>query len=80
MSIIDKVVDAVTPPESEEARLKARAKARVSAGKDDWLAMVLESSRASRVGLCGGKGRCRSRLANSNLEDARDPVDRSFHR
>jgi Hemerythrin HHE cation binding domain len=42
MSIIDKVVAAVTPPESEEARLKARAKARASAGKGDWLAMVLD--------------------------------------
>lgn len=42
MSIIDKVVEAVTPPESEEARLKARAKARASAGKGDWLAMVLD--------------------------------------
>jgi hypothetical protein len=41
MSIIDKVVAAVTPPESEEARLKARAKARAMAGKDDWLCMVL---------------------------------------
>jgi hemerythrin superfamily protein len=41
MSIIDKVVAAVTPPESEESRLKARAKARASAGKDDWLSMVL---------------------------------------
>jgi hemerythrin superfamily protein len=41
MSILDKVVAAITPPESEEARLKARAKARASAGKDDWLSMVL---------------------------------------
>jgi hypothetical protein len=42
MSIIDKVVAAVTPPESEETRLKARAKARASAGNGDWLAMVLD--------------------------------------
>jgi hemerythrin superfamily protein len=42
VSIIDKVVAAVTPPESEEARLKARAKARSSAGKGDWLEMVLD--------------------------------------
>jgi hemerythrin superfamily protein len=41
MSIIDKVVAAVTPPESEDTRSKARAKARASAGKGDWLAMVL---------------------------------------
>jgi hypothetical protein len=42
MSIIDKVVAAVTPPESDEARSKARAKARASAGTDDWLGMVLD--------------------------------------
>lgn len=41
MSIINKVVAAVTPHESKETRFKARAKARVLAGKDDWLAMVL---------------------------------------
>jgi hypothetical protein len=41
-SIIDKVVAAVTPPESEETRQKARAKARASAGKGDWLEMVLD--------------------------------------
>ena len=42
MSIIDKVVAAVTPPESEEARVNARAKARASASAGDWLAMVLD--------------------------------------
>jgi hypothetical protein len=42
MSIIDKMVAAVTPPESEESRSKARNKARASAGKGDWLAMVLD--------------------------------------
>jgi hypothetical protein len=41
MSIIDKVVAAVTPPESQEARAKARAKARASAGPGDWLTMAL---------------------------------------
>jgi hypothetical protein len=41
MSIIDKVVAAVTPPENDEARAKARAKARASAGRGDWLAMVI---------------------------------------
>lgn len=42
MSIIDKVVAAVTPPESEELRIKARAKARASASKGDWLSMVID--------------------------------------
>ena len=33
MSIIDKVIAAVTPPESDEARAKARARARAAAGQ-----------------------------------------------
>jgi hemerythrin HHE cation binding domain-containing protein len=41
MSIIDKVVAAVTPPESEDARREARAKALASAMPGDWLSMVL---------------------------------------
>ena len=42
MSLIDKVVAAVTPPESEAARAQARAKARASATSGDWLSMVLD--------------------------------------
>ena len=42
MSIIDKVVAAVTPPESDDARREARAKALSRATPGDWLSMVLE--------------------------------------
>ncbi len=42
MSILDKVVAAVTPPENEQKRQAARAKARAAATADDWLAMVLD--------------------------------------
>lgn len=42
MSIIDKVVSAVTPLESEEARRDARAKARSKAHPGDWLSLVLQ--------------------------------------
>jgi hypothetical protein len=42
MSLIDKVVAAVTPPESEKKRREARAKARAAAGQNDWLAQVLD--------------------------------------
>ena len=42
MSIVDKLVAAVTPPESEDARLQARAQAHAAANPGDWLAMVLE--------------------------------------
>jgi hypothetical protein len=42
MSIIDKIVGAVTPPETEEARLEARQKALSAATPGDWLSLVLE--------------------------------------
>jgi hemerythrin superfamily protein len=42
MSIVDKVVAAVTPPESEQARVEARTKARAAAGSNDWLSLVLD--------------------------------------
>jgi hypothetical protein len=45
MSILDKVVAAVTPPESDEARAEARAKAQSAASAGDWLSMVLEHHR-----------------------------------
>ncbi len=46
MSLFDKVVAAVTPTESEEARREARAKARAAAGANDWLALVLQHHEA----------------------------------
>lgn len=42
MSMFDKMVAAVTPPESDEARREARAKARAAAGPQDWLGMALQ--------------------------------------
>jgi hypothetical protein len=45
MSIIDKVVSAVTPPESDEARAKARAKAEAVAKPGEWLALILDHHR-----------------------------------
>ena len=41
MSIIDKVVAAVTPPESQETRREAREKAMAAAPPGTWLSMVL---------------------------------------
>ena len=41
MSLLDKVVAAVTPPVSEEKRREARIKARAVAGQNDWLAQIL---------------------------------------
>ncbi len=42
MSVFDKIIAAVTPPESDEARAEARAKANAAAQPGDWLALVLE--------------------------------------
>ena len=42
MSIIDKVVAAVTPPESNDARREARSKARAAAAPGDWLSMAVQ--------------------------------------
>src|SRR5882672_5460015 len=42
MSLIDRVVAAVTPPESQQKRETARAKARAAAGEHGWLAMILQ--------------------------------------
>jgi hypothetical protein len=42
MSVIDKIVAAVTPPESEVARQEAREKALRATAPGDWLALVLE--------------------------------------
>jgi hemerythrin superfamily protein len=41
MSVLDKVIAAVTPPESEESRKEARAKAQDAAKPGDWLSMIL---------------------------------------
>lgn len=42
MSLIDKVIAAVTPPESDETRMKARTHASAAAKPGDWLALVLQ--------------------------------------
>lgn len=42
MTLMDKIVAAVTPPESAEARMEAREKARDFARTTPWLAAVLE--------------------------------------
>jgi hemerythrin HHE cation binding domain-containing protein len=42
MSLIDKVIGAVTPPESDEARHEARARARAAATDGSWLSALLD--------------------------------------
>jgi hypothetical protein len=45
MSMLEKVVAAVTPTESEEARGQARRRAQATAAPGDWLALVLDHHR-----------------------------------
>lgn len=45
MSVIDKLVAAVTPPESEAARIEARNKAQAVAAPGSWLAEILAHHR-----------------------------------
>ncbi len=45
MSVLDKMVAAITPPESDEARAEARAKAEAVAPPGSWLADILDHHR-----------------------------------
>jgi Hemerythrin HHE cation binding domain len=56
MSIIDKVVAAVTPPESEDARREARAKAISVATPGDWLSVVLDHHQTIEAAFDAVKG------------------------
>lgn len=42
MSVLDRLIAAVTPPENEEARLEARRKATAAAMPGDWLDLILQ--------------------------------------
>jgi hypothetical protein len=63
MSMIDKVMAAVTPAESEEARGEARRRAQAAAVCGDWLALVLEHHR-------------RLEAAFAAVKNARSAIDR----
>jgi hypothetical protein len=41
MSVVDKMIAAVTPPESDQSRKEARAKAHGAAKPGDWLSLIL---------------------------------------
>ncbi|MGA0604388.1 hemerythrin domain-containing protein [Phenylobacterium sp. VNQ135] len=51
MSIIDKALGAVTPPESEAARAKATREARALASPGDWLSLALDHHDEIRAGF-----------------------------
>lgn len=64
MSVIDKVIAAVTPPESERDRAEAREKALASAQPGDWLYLILEHHLELEVALAA-------------VQDATDAEDRA---
>lgn len=45
MSILDKAIGAITPPESDEDRAEARAKAEAMSRPGDWLSQIIEHHR-----------------------------------
>ena len=45
MSVLDKVISVITPPESQEARNKAREEAMDAATPGDWLSQILDHHR-----------------------------------
>jgi hypothetical protein len=51
MSIIDKALGAVTPPESDKSRAKATAEARALATPGDWLSLALDHHDEIRAGF-----------------------------
>jgi hypothetical protein len=55
MSFIDKVIAAVTPPESDKERAEARQKARTAAAPGDWLSQILEHHLAIEQAFSGVK-------------------------
>lgn len=63
MSLVDKVIAAITPPESEHARARAREEALDLAQPGTWLAMVLDHHRQIE-------------LAFDSVESARTILDR----
>lgn len=51
MSVVDKAIAAITPPESESARAEATSKAQAAAQPGDWLSLVLEHHRLLRSAM-----------------------------
>lgn len=45
MSIVDSVIAAITPPETEDARLRATQEAQAAAKPGDWLSQILDHHR-----------------------------------
>jgi hypothetical protein len=55
MGLFDKILDAVTPPESAEKRKEAHKKARVIAQPGDWLSVILDHHEGIEAAFAGVK-------------------------
>ncbi len=55
MAFFDKIVAAITPPESDETRMEARARARSLATPGDWLSQVLNHHDQIEAGFAAVK-------------------------
>jgi hypothetical protein len=70
MSVIDKVIASVTPPESEKDRTEARAKAIAAAQPGDWLSLILEHHVELEVALAA--------VQDATEEDEREVAFKEF--
>lgn len=55
MSVVDKMLAAITPQPGEEKRAEATARARAAAGHSDWLALALDHHQLIRDAFSEGK-------------------------
>lgn len=56
MSVFDKMIAAVTPPESDEARAEARSCAMAAAKPGDWFSMILDHHRQLEAAFAKTRG------------------------
>jgi hypothetical protein len=60
MSIVDKIIATIAPPESEEDRAEATQKARAAAKAGDWLSLALDHHHAIRAAFAACKAATRA--------------------
>ena len=69
MSILDKAIAAITPPESDEARAEARAKAAAEAGQGTWFAIALEHHEMLRAAFATTRQALDARAKTAALKE-----------
>lgn len=79
MSVIDKMIAAVTPPKSEKDRAEARTKALTAAQPGDWLSLILDHHVEIEEALAAVED-ADDIDERDRLQGVRRPVDRPRHR